>query len=212
MFLPARITLIPGAAGLASFWDPIREHLPSAWAQHTFDLPGFGPIPADPELRSYDDLVDRIARGLPGPGVVAGQSMGGFLALRLALRYPALVTHLVLLVMAAGVNMARHGARDWRPEYGGTGANPRWIFEPVPDLSSELGRIAMPVLLIWATRDALSPLAVAHQLAAALPNARLVTFDTDDHWVGRRFAAETARAIADLVESPGHATGGPAEL
>jgi pimeloyl-ACP methyl ester carboxylesterase len=212
MSLATRITLIPGAAGLASFWDPIREQLPGAWAQHTFDLPGFGPVPADPELRSYDDLVDRIARDLPGPGVVAGQSMGGFLALRLALRYPALVTHLVLLVAAAGVNMGRHGARDWRTAYPAAAANPPWIFGPVPDLSSELQRIAIPVLLIWATRDAISPLGVAHQLAAALPNARLVTFDTDDHWVGRRFAAETARAIADLVESPDPAAGAQAHL
>jgi len=195
-----QITLIPGAAGLASFWDPIREQLPASWLQHTFDLPGFGPVPAQPDIQSYDQLVEHIARGLPGPGVVAGQSMGGFLALQLALRYPPLVTHLVLMVAAAGVHMARHGARDWRPEHGGRAANPAWTFAPVPDLSAELGRISIPVLLVWATRDAISPLGVACQLQAALPNARLLTFDSDDHWVARRFAAETALAIRELVE------------
>jgi pimeloyl-ACP methyl ester carboxylesterase len=195
-----RITLIPGAAGLATFWDPIREHLPSSWQQYSFDLPGFGPVPADPSHQSYEQLVDWIARGLAGPGVVAGQSMGGYVALQLALRHPELVTHLVLLVAAAGVDMARHGARDWRPESRSNGANPAWTFAPLPDLSSELGRISIPVLLVWATRDAISPLGVAQQLQAELPNARLVTFDTDDHWVGRRFAAETALAIQTLVE------------
>lgn len=197
---PVQITLIPGAAGLASFWDPIREHLPRSWQQHSFDLPGFGPVPADPEIQSYDQLVDWIARGLPGPGVVAGQSMGGFIALQLALRYPELVTHLVLLVAAGGVDMARHGARDWRPQSRSNSTNPDWTFASVPDLSPELGRLQMPVLLVWATRDAISPLAVAEQLQAQLPSARLVTFDTDDHWVGRRFAAETARALRTLVE------------
>src|SRR5262245_54204929 len=113
------ITLIPGAAGLAAFWHPVRRALPPSWRQHTFDLPGFGPVPPDPAIQSYDELVDQIARGLPGPGVVAGQSMGGFIALQLGLRYPELVTHLVLIVAAVG--RARHGAKDWRPEYQGNG-------------------------------------------------------------------------------------------
>ncbi len=164
------------------------------------DLPGFGPVPANPAIQSYDQLIDHIARGLPRPGVVAGQSMGGFLALQLALRYPELVTHLVLIVAAAGVDMARHGAKDWRSEYGGDGTNPPWIFAPVPDLSADLPRIRVPVLLVWATRDPISPLSIAHQLQAALPDARLITFDTDDHWVARRFPGETAQAIRELVE------------
>jgi pimeloyl-ACP methyl ester carboxylesterase len=199
------ITLIPGAAGLASFWDPIRRALPASWRQHTFDLPGFGPVRADPTIQSYDQLVDHIARGLPGPVVVAGQSMGGFIALQLALRYPELVTHLVLMVAAAGVDMARHGAKDWRPDYGGTGTNPAWIFAPVPDLSAQLSRIQAPVLLVWATRDPISPLGVAQQLLADIRGARLLTFDSDDHWVARQRAEETAQAIRELVE-PGRLT------
>ena len=194
------ITLIPGAAGLSGFWHPIRRCLPANWEQHTLDLPGFGPVPANPALQSYDDLVDHIAGGLPRPGVIAGQSMGGFLALQLALRHPALVSHLVLIVAAGGVDMARHGAKDWRSEYGPHAANPAWIFDPVPDLSKELHRIRVPVLLIWATRDPISPLSIAEQLQAQLPDARLLTFDTDDHWVARRFPEQTARAIRELVE------------
>jgi len=195
------ITLIPGAAGLSGFWHPIRRCLPASWEQYTFDLPGFGPVPANPAIQSYDQLVDHIARGLPRPGVVAGQSMGGYLALQLALRYPELVTHLVLMVAAAGLHMASHGAKDWRTEYGGNGStNPAWIFAPAPDLSAELPRIHIPVLLVWATRDPISPLSVAQRLQALLPDARLLTFDSDDHWVGRRFPEETARAIGALIE------------
>src|SRR5690349_1285975 len=176
------ITLIPGAAGLSGFWHPIRRCLPASWEQHTFDLPGFGPVPANAAIQSYDQLIEHIARGLPRPGVVAGQSMGAFLALQLALRHPELVTHLVLIVAAAGVDMARHGAKDWRPEVAGNGSNPAWIFAPVPDLSAELARVRVPVLLVWATRDPISPLSIAEQLQAELPDARLLTFDTDDHW------------------------------
>jgi pimeloyl-ACP methyl ester carboxylesterase len=78
--------------------------------------------------------------------------------------------------------MARHGALDWRPK--DLEENPgraSWARAVTPDLSSELHRIRAPVLLIWATRDVLSPLGVARELAEKLPQARLITFDTDDH-------------------------------
>jgi pimeloyl-ACP methyl ester carboxylesterase len=73
----------------------------------------------------------------------------------------------------------------------------------VADLSAELHRISVPVLLIWATRDRISPLGVAEQLAAQLPRARLVSFDSDDHWVARARAAEAARAIREFLLETG---------
>jgi poly(3-hydroxyoctanoate) depolymerase len=193
------ITLIPGAGGLSSFWDPIAAELPTDWRQDTFDLPGFGPVPPRPDIASFDQLIEHIARGRTAPGIVAGQSMGGYLALQLALRHPELVTHLVLIAAAAGaVGMARAPTQDWRPSHLVEHGNAKWVYAPVPDLRDQLPRIQVPVLLIWATRDAISPLGVGQQLAAALPQARLLTFDTDDHWVARRFASETATAIREL--------------
>lgn len=196
--MTTRIALIPGSAGLASFWDPIRAELPPQWQQHAFDLPGVGPVPPAPGIRSFDQLIEHIAGGLEAPGIVAGQSMGGYLALRVALRRPELVTHLVLIVASAGLDLTRHRADDWRPEHRAEHHNASWVYEPVPELSAQLGQIQVPVLLIWATRDAISPLSVGQQLAAALPRARLLTFDSDDHWVARRFARETAQAIREL--------------
>jgi pimeloyl-ACP methyl ester carboxylesterase len=66
-------------------------------------------------------------------------------------------------------------------------------------LSSQLHRIDVPVLLVWATRDAISPLGVAHELSVLLPRARLVTFDTDDHWVARRFADAATAALREWL-------------
>jgi poly(3-hydroxyoctanoate) depolymerase len=196
------ITLIPGAAGLAAFWQPIAERLPPGWQKQSFDLPGFGSAPNAAGVSSYLQLVDHLAENIQRPSLVAGQSMGGYIALQLALRHPAKVTHLTLIVAAAGLDMARHGAKDWRPAHRISHplAEP-WVYEQPADLTSELWRINVPVLLIWATRDPLSPLGVAHELARSLPRAELLTFDTDDHWVARRFADAAAGAITGLAQA-----------
>jgi poly(3-hydroxyoctanoate) depolymerase len=73
------------------------------------------------------------------------------------------------------------------------------VHAPTDDLSSQLHRIEVPVLLVWATRDAVSPLGVAHELAARLTRAHLVSFDTDDHWVARRFADVTANTLREWL-------------
>jgi pimeloyl-ACP methyl ester carboxylesterase len=196
------VTFVPGAAGLGAFWDPVAQRLPSAWRKRCLDLPGLGSVPSRPDVQSYSDLADYVAGALDGPTVLVGHSMGGFVSLQLVLRYPALVRRLVLVVAAGGVDMASHGALDWRVR--DREEEPRraaWARAETPDLSSDLHRITVPVLLIWATRDALSPLGVAHQLARELPDARLLTFDTDDHWLARRFADQTAAAIREWIES-----------
>lgn len=198
------LTFIPGAAGRGSFWAPIIERMPSDWSTRRFDLPGLGPVPPLPDVQSYDDLARYVARQLDAPTVLVAQSMGCYVSLKLALARPELVRRLVLVAAAAGVDVARHGARDWRPD--DRAENPTraaWVHAPPDDLASQLHRIAaVPTLLIWATRDALSPLGVAHELEARLPRARLVTFDTDDHWVARRFADATAGALRDWLLDP----------
>jgi pimeloyl-ACP methyl ester carboxylesterase len=196
------VTFIPGAAGLGSFWAPIAERLPATWRTHLVDLPGLGPVPPDPAVSSYADLVEYVARRTNVPAVLVGQSMGGFIALQLALRHPHLVTHLALVAVTGGVDMASHGAHDWRQDYVATHPSaPLWARAPVPDLTEELSTIEIPTLLVWATRDALSPLGVAHTLASRIRTTSLVTFESDDHWVARTHADETAAALRAFVEA-----------
>ena len=184
---------MPGAAGLGGFWSPVIERLPPTWRTRAVDLPGLGTVPPHPAVTGYDSLVDHVARAVSAPTVLVGQSMGGFVALQLALRYPQLVTHLVLVVTTGGVDMAACGASDWRAEYcaayPGTALGTR-----VPDLTDQLRTLTIPVLLLWATHDILSPLSVARTTATRIAPARLVTFETDDHRVARRYPDETARA------------------
>ena len=141
------------------------------------DLPGLGPVPPHPAVTGYDSLVDHVARAVSSPTVLVGQSMGGFVALQLALRYPQLVTHLVLVVATGGVDMAACGASDWRAEYCASYPQAQdWARDAVPDLTDQLRTLTIPVLLLWATHDILSPLSVARTIATEIAHARLVTF------------------------------------
>lgn len=103
---------------------------------------------------------------------------------------------------AGGVDMDAHGASDWRQDYVRThpGAQP-WALAQVPDLSEQLGAIDAPVLLVWATCDPISPLAVAPTLASRIRMASLVTFESDDHWVVHQYADETAAAVRAFVDA-----------
>jgi poly(3-hydroxyoctanoate) depolymerase len=182
------------------------ERLPRTWRAQLLDLPGLGSVPPDPAVSSYEELIDYVARRITAPTILVGQSMGGFIALELALRYPNLVTHLALVVVTGGVNMANHGALDWRQDYMATHQQAQpWACAPVPDLIEEVGAIEIPTLLVWAARDVLSPLSVAHALAAKIRNASLVTFDSDDHWVARTHPDETAAALREFINRSGNA-------
>jgi pimeloyl-ACP methyl ester carboxylesterase len=186
---------------LGSFWDPVRERLPPELSHGTLDWPGVAGSPAQ-GVDGYDRLIEHVASKIQQRGAVVGQSMGGFVALQVALRHPERVSHLVLSVAAAGVDMARHGALDWRSSSPIEQRTPVWIYERVADLSAKLSRIRIPVLLLWATRDRLSPLGAAEQLRDALPDARLVTFESDDHWFAREFAEPVATEIVRHVATP----------
>ena len=117
-----RVALVPGAAGSAAFWTPITERLPDDWIVTAIDLPGLGSVPARDDIRSYDDLAEYVAGILAAPSAIVAQSMGAYVALRVALRYPHLVTHLVLVAAREEDNrvLPRHErlppvGRHWLP-------------------------------------------------------------------------------------------------
>lgn len=201
---PEQLIFLPGVNGLGEFWAPVAERLVSPAPRVFFDLPGMGHAPAVAGINSFEDLVAMVGAELDRPTAIIAQSMGGAIAIRAALAYPQLISHLVLCATSGGIDVSEFGAVDWRPSY--RASHPEaaeWHFDPGPDLSPSVQTIQAPTLLIWAEEDPISPLAVGEQLHMLLPNSTLVSYPSDDHWV--------VRAHADLVaaEIDEHLSFGP---
>ncbi|WP_372789483.1 alpha/beta fold hydrolase [Paraconexibacter sp.] len=101
--------------GLAGSWQNWLENLPEFARDHrviALDLPGFGhsPMPADRiTITRYAAIVDELLASLGvDDATIVGNSMGGFVALDMALRHARRVRRLVL-VAAAGVSRLRPG-------------------------------------------------------------------------------------------------------
>src|SRR3954463_12663846 len=97
--------------GLSGSWQNWLEQLPVFARDHrviAFDLPGFGASQMPREkitIRGYGPFVDALLDELGvSSAAVVGNSMGGFIGIELAIRFPERVERLVL-VSAAGLSI-----------------------------------------------------------------------------------------------------------
>lgn len=92
--------LIPGLGSSGEVWDGTVEHFKDRFECHVLTLAGFAGVPRVPAPmldRIRDGIAEYIrAERLDRP-VIAGHSLGGFLALAVASRYPALPGKLVIV-------------------------------------------------------------------------------------------------------------------
>jgi pimeloyl-ACP methyl ester carboxylesterase len=173
----------------------LRDHGPQlliAW-------PGFGDEPADPAIHSLDDLYRwLLARLPPGPLHVVAQSMGGVLGARLAIEEAERVESLVLTATSGGVDVARLGGIDWRPAFRAELPGvPEWFERDRTDLTSGLGRIRAPTLVLYSDADPICPPAVAALLCERIPGARAVLVPGGTH----AFAHERPDEVAASIRS-----------
>jgi len=195
-----RVLFLPGASGLGSFWRPVADRLPGDWETVLFDWPGLGDVPADPRVQSFDDLVELVLESAgETPVDLVAQSMGGVIAMRVALQKPELVRRMVLVATSGGIDLSRFDLEDWRPEYRSEFPNALpFVTEPTTsDLSDELANVRAPTLLLWASGDRISPPSVGRHLAPLLGNSRLVVLEYGDHSFARDHADHIAPQIVE---------------
>lgn len=187
-----RVLFLPGAGGNPDFWRPLGDLLPAHIHKRYLGWPGLGNQPHAPHVLGFDGLVALVVAGLGDEPVdLLAQSMGGAVALRVALDHPQRVRRLVLAVTSGGLDVSALGGADWRPGYRASFPHAAtWITESRPDYATELGQVRQPTLLLWGGADPISPVAVGEQLRRTLPNATLQVLAGGDHDIVANRAGE----------------------
>ena len=104
--------LLHGLGGAASNWTAVAPALAERARVVVPELPGHGGSSALPApVATLDAYADRVAGLLDAPAVVAGHSLGGLVALRLAARHPQLVRGVVLAGSAGFSSGTRRSQR-----------------------------------------------------------------------------------------------------
>lgn len=96
----APLVLVHGFPLDRSIWEPLRPHLEAYFRVIALDLPGFGESSVCDEKLTFDCMtqaVESIIQHFGESAYVAGHSMGGYVALALARRFPARVRGLGLV-------------------------------------------------------------------------------------------------------------------
>ena len=98
------MVLLHGFLGRGADWRTVRESLPEAWDVRAPDLPGHGTaVGLADDAYTMDGAAERLLAQLEKPVDLVGYSMGGRLALHVAVTRPEVVRRVVLVSASPGL-------------------------------------------------------------------------------------------------------------
>lgn len=198
------LILLHGLSGSGRWWSKNIPAFSECFSTYSVDLPGFGASRAVRWSR-LDDTADWLAAWMAEEGLprahIAGHSLGGAVAARLAARHPDRVDRLVLVDAAIRPHgmLAPARAADvvWTIGRGSPGFAPLFVRDLLrchpwsaaaatvdallTDWEPHLRRITAPTLIVWGEHDPITPIALGHGIAASVADARLVTVANAGH-------------------------------
>jgi 2-succinyl-6-hydroxy-2,4-cyclohexadiene-1-carboxylate synthase len=99
------VVVLHGFGGTRRTWDGVLAHLPAErYRPLALDLPGHGELADAPRPITFDACVKSVLDRSPERFVLAGYSMGGRIALHVALAAPKRIVRLVLISTTAGID------------------------------------------------------------------------------------------------------------
>ncbi|MFN2628987.1 MAG: alpha/beta fold hydrolase [Gaiellaceae bacterium] len=195
------LVCVAGLSGSWRWWLPVLPRIAEQFELHLLDLPRFSVIPRFGPA----DAAGWLGRWLDEAALVqptlVGHSLGGLFAVQLVSSRPDAVDRLVLLdpvgvptgwgtpreAIALALSLRTATPRFLPVLLGdalrwGSVSLLRGLAHAVAvDLTVELGRIAVPTLVVWGGRDALVPVRLAPAWRDAIPGARLVVIERAGH-------------------------------
>ena len=104
------VVMLHGFGGTGRSWDDVTAHLPKSYRPLALDLPGHGDQLDAPRPISFDSCVQSVLERAPERFVLAGYSMGGRIAMHIALAAPERIERLVVVSTTAGIEDAKERA------------------------------------------------------------------------------------------------------
>jgi 3-oxoadipate enol-lactonase len=179
------IVLVHGHPFNRGMWAPQADSLARDFRVVAPDLPGYGASPPRGARITMRELADAVLELVDGLGIaratVVGLSMGGLVAMELALARPDRVDGLVLAATTAApvtpeeAHQRRGFAADIEENgmLGAAAAALRGRAER-PDYSRLLSDLRVPSLVVAGDADPYAPAPVTDQLVASLPAPEVV--------------------------------------
>ena len=111
--MPETVVLLHGFSGTRRAWDLVAEHLdPERYLPLALDLPGHGEAAGHPWPITFEVCVQSVLAAAPERFVLCGYSLGGRVAMHVALIAPERVSRLILIGANPGIeDLAERGRR-----------------------------------------------------------------------------------------------------